>query len=77
MLKIFFLTLILMALAIAGIAIKMFVFKNGVFTKSCSSIDDGTGKHSGCSCGGGEKATCKNHSKKHFDIKVEPYRPKH
>lgn len=51
MLKILLFTIILLALALAGIAIKMFVKKNGQFEKSCSSVDARTGERVACSCG--------------------------
>jgi hypothetical protein len=56
-LKILILSVILVGLAIAGIAIKMFLKKGGEFKKQCSSIDPGTGERFGCTCGkadGGE-----------------------
>ena len=51
--KLFILVFILLAIAFAGIAIKMFFVKGHVFTKSCSSVDV-HGKKIGCTCG--EKA---------------------
>ncbi|MBE0648022.1 MAG: membrane or secreted protein [Bacteroidales bacterium] len=61
MLKLLLLSFVLIAIAIAAIAIKMFVKKDGEFKKSCSSVDPGTGKRIGCTCGnsdGGE--ACEN-----------------
>lgn len=60
MLKLIIVTSALLALAFAGIAIKMFFFKDAEFRKSCSSIDPGTGQRMGCSCGGAEDSTCEN-----------------
>jgi len=60
MLKLVIVTIVLLALAFAGIAIKMFFFKNAEFRKSCSSIDPNTGQRMGCSCGGSENSTCEN-----------------
>ncbi|HNW55448.1 MAG TPA: hypothetical protein PKN21_14330 [Bacteroidales bacterium] len=60
MLKLIIVTTVLLALAFAGIAIKMFFFKGAEFRKSCSSIDPSTGKRMGCSCGGAENSTCEN-----------------
>jgi len=49
----------LIGLAIAGIAIKMFLKKNGEFKKQCSVKDPKTGDSLGCTCGGQEKS-CHN-----------------
>jgi len=49
----------LIGIAVAGIAIKMFVKKNGEFKKQCSVKDPKTGESLGCSCGGNGK-TCHN-----------------
>ena len=60
-LKILIVTIVLLALAISGIAIKMFLKKGGEFKKQCSSVDPETGDRFGCTCGkakGGE--TCEN-----------------
>lgn len=51
-LKLFLLTIGLLALAFAGFAIKMFVKKDGEFKKQCSTVDPQTGKNLGCSCEG-------------------------
>lgn len=60
MIKLIVVTSILLALAFAGIAIKMFFFKGAEFRKSCSSIDPNTGQRMGCSCGGAENSSCEN-----------------
>ncbi len=57
-LKLILLTIVIVGLAIAGIAIKMFVQKNGEFKKQCSSMD-AQGNRVGCACGGG-KGSCEN-----------------
>ena len=49
----------LIGLAVAGIAIKMFLKKGGEFKKQCSVKDPKTGESLGCSCGGQGK-TCHN-----------------
>ncbi|PLW96247.1 MAG: membrane or secreted protein [Marinilabiliales bacterium] len=59
MLKLVLITVGLLALAIAGIAIKMFVKKDGEFKKSCSTVNPDTGEKMGCSCGGGSNS-CHN-----------------
>jgi len=51
------LSILVIGIAIAAIAIKMFVKKEGEFKKSCSSVDPSTGTRFGCTCGnadGGE-----------------------
>jgi hypothetical protein len=60
MLKLLIITIILVGLAIAAIAIKMFVKKDGEFKKSCSSVDPDTGQRIGCSCGKSSDETCEN-----------------
>lgn len=52
-LKLILLSTVIIGIALAGIAIKMFVLKNGEFKKQCSSVD-AQGNKMGCSCGGGE-----------------------
>jgi hypothetical protein len=57
-LKILLITIVLLAIAFAGFAVKMFFKKNGRFEKQCGSIDPTTGKRLSCTCGaagGGEK----------------------
>jgi len=68
MFKILILTIIILGLAIAGIAIKMFVKKDGEFQKSCGSIDPDTGKKTACSCGKTDTEACHN---KHHHHEVE------
>lgn len=61
LLKILLIAIILVGLAFAGFAIKMFFVKGGEFKKQCSSVDPLTGQRMGCSCGnadGGEN--CEN-----------------
>ncbi|OFX68645.1 MAG: hypothetical protein A2X12_04790 [Bacteroidetes bacterium GWE2_29_8] len=59
--KIFFLAIILIGIAITGIAIKMFLIKGSEFKKSCSSIDPKTGKKIGCVCKeSGKEGECQN-----------------
>lgn len=62
-LKLFIIAIILIGLAIAGIAIKMFVFKGGEFKKQCSSVD-ARGRRMGCGCGGNE-GSCENRQASH------------
>ena len=60
-----------MALAFAGIAVKMFFKKDGEFKKSCSSVDPNTGKKIGCVCGD-EGSDCENKRKDISKIKIQP-----
>lgn len=56
--------------AFAIIAIKMFVQKDGQFTKSCSSVDTSTGKRIGCVCDNqGDPRSCVNYEKHHGVLK--------
>lgn len=70
MFQILIISIILIGLAVAGIAIKMFVLKDGHFTKSCSSVDSGTGEKIGCVCGSdGDETKCVNYEKHHGVLK--------
>jgi hypothetical protein len=60
MLKLILVATVLLGIAFAGIAIKMFFIKDAQFKKSCSSIDSQTGQQFGCSCGGNESTSCEN-----------------
>lgn len=62
-LKLILLSVIIVGLAIAGIAIKMFFVKGGEFKKQCSSVD-AHGQRVGCACGGGE-GSCERKSEEH------------
>ncbi|MDY0101542.1 MAG: hypothetical protein RBS07_01300 [Lentimicrobium sp.] len=59
-LKVIILTVLIVGLSIAGIAVKMFFKKGGEFKKSCGSVDPHTGQRIGCSCGKAEGASCDN-----------------
>lgn len=59
-LKLLLITVLLVAIALAGIAVKMFVLKGGEFKKQCSSVDPTTGQRLGCSCETGGKGNCRN-----------------
>lgn len=56
------LVIFLLALAIGGIAIKMFVKPGAAFTKTCgSSFDPKTGRPNPCSChSSGNETVCDN-----------------
>jgi len=66
-LKLFLLTIGLLAIAFAGFAIKMFVKKDGEFKKQCSTVEPRTGKYLGCSCEGqpGDGSCGKDGDEKH------------
>ncbi len=65
--KLVLLAIIILAVAVAGIAIKLLVKKDGEFKKSCSSVDSKTGKPGDCVCGGSEEdpSNCQNFKKHH------------
>ncbi|MEZ5195473.1 MAG: hypothetical protein R2764_03470 [Bacteroidales bacterium] len=69
MMTILVLSVVLVGLAIAGIGIKMFLQKDGQFTKTCSTVDTSTGKRVGCTCGDGEPTKCENYEKHHGVLK--------
>ncbi len=75
-LKLLLISVVLIALAIAAIAIKMFLKKDGEFKKQCSSVDPDTGKKLGCSCEGSPgDGRCRNdevadHNKPHSISKI-------
>ncbi len=59
--EVFFLAIILVGLAVAGIAIKMFLKPGGMFTRTCgSSFDPKTGKPMQCSCNNNKPEDCEN-----------------
>lgn len=59
--QVFLLAFALLALAIGGIAIKMFLIPGGTFTKTCgSTFDPHTGKAMACACASGKPEECKN-----------------
>ncbi len=70
MLKLLIITITFIGLAIALIAIKMFVKRNGEFKKLCSSIDPTTRERYGCTCNKSKEETCENRYKLE-DIKFE------
>ena len=50
--KLLLLSIVIMAIVFAGLAIKMFFKKDGEFKKQCSTIDPQNGRNLGCSCEG-------------------------
>ena len=63
------LAIVLLALAFAGIAIKMLVRRGGEFKRHCSSTDPYTGKSNGCICGNAKSNDCPE-QKKHTPLEV-------
>jgi len=59
-LKVMLVAVLLVGLAWIGIAIKMFMQKDGKFTKSCGSVDPVSGKMLPCSCESNKPITCEN-----------------
>jgi hypothetical protein len=55
----------LLALAFAGIAVKILVKKHGEFKRHCASADPYTGERSGCVCGKLISDNCKSGDKYH------------
>ncbi|MBW6478831.1 MAG: hypothetical protein K0B37_05325 [Bacteroidales bacterium] len=59
--QVFLLALALVALAIGGIAIKMFFIPGETFKKTCgSTFDPETGKPKPCACASGQPEDCHN-----------------
>lgn len=58
------LSIVVLGLAVAGLAIKMFFIKGGQFTKTCASIDE-KGKQVPCTCKNSPDQKCVNYEKHH------------
>lgn len=72
MLQVLIISIVLIGLAVAGIAVKMFFKKGGEFQKSCGSVDPASGKRIACTCGKPEEERCENkHSHSHGHDEVE------
>ncbi len=65
MLKLFLITLILIGAAVAAIAIKMFLKKNGEFKKYCATIEFENGEKIGCVCTSQKHEDCKYYALHH------------
>lgn len=62
--QVILLAIVLLALAIGGIAIKMFFVPGGTFTKTCgSNFDPKTGKATPCACASGKPEDCHSSEK--------------
>jgi hypothetical protein len=71
-LKILLITIVFLALAFAGFAVKMFFKKDGEFKKSCSSVHPKTGERLGCVCAGQGDGSCENKDPKETKIDIQP-----
>jgi hypothetical protein len=65
MLVVIIAAIILVGLAVGGIAIKMLVQKDGHFTKTCSSIEFSDGEKVGCVCNSDEPDQCAYYEEHH------------
>lgn len=65
MFKILIPAIVLIGLAVLGIAIKMFFIKGAQFKKTCSSVDVGNGQKIGCSCDSDIHEKCSNFKTHH------------
>lgn len=63
-LQLVLISIILVAIALAGLAIKMFFLKGGELKKQCGSVDPKTGNRLSCSCQSEEKVKCENEAVK-------------
>jgi len=62
--------ILLIGLAVLGIAIKMFFIKGSSFTKTCGSVDPVTGKKIACTCGADSndnRVRCDNKTRQHSE----------
>ncbi|MCL2682554.1 MAG: hypothetical protein FWE63_03580 [Bacteroidales bacterium] len=63
--QLFLLTVGILTLALAGIAIKMFVKKGGEFKKQCATIEFESGEKIGCVCDSERHEDCKYYDVHH------------
>lgn len=69
-LKLILISVVLIAIAFALIAIKMFFVKDAVFTKTCSSdLETDNGKKVECACEANPDYHCENYELHHGKIK--------
>ncbi len=71
MINLFVITIVLLGLAIGGIAIKMFLKKDGEFQKVCGSVDPDTGQRLSCSCGKSSDEMCDNEDRRIMNREIE------
>ncbi len=74
MLKVILLAIGLIALAVAGIAIKMFFKKDYQFEKKCSTVDPKTGERVS-TCGCGSSGYCENSEGSHEKERLSGRKP--
>jgi len=65
MLTVIIAAIILVGLAVGGIAIKILVQKDGQFTKTCSSVEFSDGEKIGCVCNSDDPDQCVYYEKHH------------
>jgi len=58
--KLIIMSIILLGIAFAGIAVKMFFIKDSEFRKTCGSLDSSAGARTGCTCTNETAASCNN-----------------
>lgn len=66
--KIFLLAVVILAIALAGLAIRILLVKGGRFNKTCSSSFSADGKKNDCVCSGTSKddeSQCKYYAEHH------------
>ncbi len=68
MIQLILISVLLVGLAIAGIAIKMFLKKDGEFKKSCGSVDPATGRRIECTCGKPADDACDNQKQYYTEV---------
>jgi hypothetical protein len=71
MLNLLIITILLIGLAVAGIAIKMFLKKDGEFQKVCGSVDPDTGQRMACTCGKAADEICDNKDHRIMNREIE------
>lgn len=71
MIELLVITVLLLGLAIAGIAIKMFLKKDGEFQKVCGSVDPDTGQRLACTCGKSSEEMCDNENHRIMNREIE------
>jgi hypothetical protein len=71
MLQLILISVLLVGLAIGGIAIKMFLKKGGEFQKSCGSVDPESGQRIACTCGKPSDEVCDNKKQHYTQVDLE------
>jgi hypothetical protein len=66
--KILLPAILILAIAILGMAVRILLVKGGKFRKSCSSVDTGSGETRSCECNSSTPevhSQCKNYNQHH------------